>query len=455
MPDPTEMLLNARLGIVTSLSMVAPHPSVPTLTTIKAAGCDISRVRPWNNDPVGGGSSFGDVDRAREAAIGELVERYCGNIVRPDLLSWATFDELAAAGEHAVDPDSLALFSQRQYAASGFPFVPLTRDTPIHWVRGRSLTRDVAAWLPASLVYINWYNTPWGTGDPPTNGTFHPGVATGSTLHNSVASGLQEIIERHATMVWWLNRQPLRAVKAASEIHSVWRNRVSDDQLRAWLIHIDNEFSVPVMAGVVEDTAQSFFTIGFAARATPEEAALKAWAEGVILQEVSRELQSPTSAYSSAIARGRLPDQGLKPWRADRRYLDDYRADFHDVVTLICQSQIYLDPRAAELVRPWVDVPVDRSMLDLPRLKSGSLAAVQAAVQVAGYEIFYADITTPDVAAAGLSVTRTLVPGTIANSPAAFPFLGGRVVQDSAVRLGWQSRPLSEAELTTIPLPHT
>jgi hypothetical protein len=67
---------------------------------------------------------------------------------------------------------------------------------------------------------------------------------------------------------------------------------------------------------------------------------------------------------------------------------------------------------------------------------------------------FYADVTTPDVAAAGLSVTRTLVPGTIANFPAGFPILGRRVAQDSAVRLGWRSEPMAEEDLTAIPLPH-
>jgi thiazole/oxazole-forming peptide maturase SagD family component len=453
--DPTDMLLDARLGIVTGLSTVASHPSVPGLTTIKAAGCDISRVRPWRNDPVGGGSSFGDAGPAKKAAVGELVERYCGNIVCPDLLTRATFNELVTAGEYAVDPDDLVLFSPRQYASPGFPFVPLTRDNSIHWVRGHSLTRDVAAWLPASLVYVNWYTTPWGASESPVNGTFFPGVAAGSTLRDSVASGLREVIERHATMVWWLNRQRLHAVQPTPELKAVWPRGVSDDRLRAWLIHIDNEFSVPVMAGVVEDVEESILTIGFAARATPEEAALKAWAEAVVLQEICRDLQSHNSAYGEAITLGRLPAQGLKPWRADRRYLDDYRADFRDVVTLICQSQLHLDPRAVDIVRPWVDVPADRSMRDLPQLTSGGLTALQAAVHTAGYEVFYADITTPDVAAAGLCVTRTVVPSTVANSPAAFPFLGGRTVQDSAVRLGWRHRPRPEEELTTIPLPHT
>jgi hypothetical protein len=63
----------------------------------------------------------------------------------------------------------------------------------------------------------------------------------------------------------------------------------------------------------------------------------------------------------------------VKPFRADRRYLDDYRADLRDVVDLMCQLQIYLDPRAVECVRPWADVAEGRDIADIPSLPDGSL----------------------------------------------------------------------------------
>jgi ribosomal protein S12 methylthiotransferase accessory factor len=451
--DPAEMLVDERLGIVTQLRTVPRGPQSPaTLATVQAVGSDLSRVRPWRHDPVGGGSNFGDAEAARKAAVGELIERYCGNIVRPELLTEASWEELTARGEHAVDPDSLVLFSPAQYAAPGFPFAPLTRDKRTHWVRGRSLTHDIPAWLPASMVYVNWYNTEYARGAP-TNGAFFAGIAAGPDLPGAINAGLLEVIERHATMAWWLNRHPLPAVAPTADLQAAWAASQPRDQLRGWLINIDNEFSVPVFAGVVEDTAEKILTIGFAARAHPEAAALKAWAEGLILQEISHDLLARDSVFNSVLAKGRLPDQGLKPWRADRRYLEDYRCDFRDVTTLICQPQVHLDPRAVEQVRPWVDVPQGRELAELPRLEPG-LTALQRAVEATGREVFYADVTTPDVAATGLAVTRTLVTGTIGNFPAAFPFLGRRMIQDSAVRLGWRAQPLAEDELTTIPVPH-
>jgi ribosomal protein S12 methylthiotransferase accessory factor len=428
--EPADLLVDERLGIVTGLVAMTFEPPMPAaLTTVQALGCDISRVGPWRNDPVGGGCGFGDFGAARRAAVGELVERYCGNIVRPELLTHASYEDLSAAGEHAVDPQTLVLFSAHQYGSAGFPFHPFGRDLPVHWVRGRSLTRDIPAWLPASLVYVNWYASGYADG-PPVNGASYAGIATGPSLAESVTAGLYESIERHATMVWWLNRQPLPGVRPSPAVLAAWPES-ANGPLRGRLIQLDNEFGVPVLAGVVEDTERDMLTIGFAARHDPAQAALKAWAEALMLQRTSADLAREDNAYTATVAGGRLPEQGLKPWRADRRYLDDYRADFRDVVSLICQTQVHLDPRAAP-----------------------GLPAVRAAVEARGHEIFYADITTPDVAATGLRVTRTLVPGLIGNFPAAFPFLGQGEAAASAVRLGWRSTPLPEAELTTLPIPH-
>lgn len=449
--QPYDRLVDARLGIVTGLRTLPRRADgPPSLVTVHSLGCDIARVTPWCNDPVGGGTANGDATAATRSAIGELVERYCGNIVRGDLLRLSSYHDLVSAGEHAIDPAQLVLFSPTQYAARGFPFAPLTRDRPVHWVRGRSLTRGTPAWLPASLVYVNWYRNNPDAG-PPVNDTSYTGIAAGRDIDEAVSSGLEEVVERHATMVWWLNRQPLHGVVPWSALRALWP---AGPRPRRWLIHLDNEFGVPVMAGVVEDVEERLLTIGFAARADPTDAAAKAWAEALNLQRISQDLVGSGNLYHRVVASGRLPDQGLKPWRADRRYLDDYRPDFRDVVSLICQSQVFLDPRAVERVRPWVDVPVDRTRDDLPRLAARGLDTYRQAVEAAGYEIFFADVTTPDVAATGLRVTRTIVPGLIANSAAAFPYLGRAVAQDSAVRLGWRPAPLAEAELTAIPIPH-
>lgn len=453
MPGPTasaaELLVDRRSGIIRFVTEVKPHASTPAgLIVMTAATSDVSRVRPWRVDPSGGGSSFGDAAAARAAAIGEAVERYCGNIIQPGQVIHASYDDLAARGEGAVDPESLVLFSAAQYQAPGFPFAAIRRDSVIPWYRGRSLTRNRPAWLPASLVYVNWYRAQ-PSPSPATNGTYYPGIAAGRDLEASLLAGLQEVVERHATMLWWLNGHPLPAVRPSPGLFPPRAGNV-----RGWLIYLSNEFDIPALAAVAENTAESLLTVGFAARPDASQAAMKAWGEALILQDLSRDLQDPEGNYRRAIASGRLASGDLKPWRADRKYLDSYRADYRDVVSLVCQCQFHLDWRAQELARPYLETDQELSVTDLPCLAGADLRACQDAVESKGYEIFYADVTTPDVAAAGLVVTRTLVPGLVPNFPAAFPFLGRDAIQQGAVKLGWRSSPLAAEELNTVPLPH-
>jgi ribosomal protein S12 methylthiotransferase accessory factor len=447
-------LIDPRVGVVTRLRRIRHHRSIPRqLVTVHAHVANMRRISPWLTDPVTAGSSFASESEARQAAIGEAVERYAGEIVQPANLRLASWEELTADGELAVDPESLVLFSDRQYATRGFPFVPLTRKLPVQWVRGRYLTANRPAWLPASLVHPNWYTGDY-LRDPPTNNPFYPGLAAGPDLDSAIAAGIQEVIERDATMVWWSNAHRLPTVRPSLPLRAVWHGQPRRSGQRAWLVHLDNEFGVPVMAGMVEHTADRLFTMGFAARPDPELAALKAWAEALTLQDGARDLDSPTGGYRRSVARGDVNGQYVKPFRADRRYLDDYREDLRDVVDLMCQLQIHLDPRALERVRPWVDVDADRGIDDLPRLPDGSLDTYRRVVEDRGYGIYYADVTTSDVAATGLRVVRVLVPGLAPNFASAFPFLGRGRLTRAAVELGWRTAPLAEADINLFPLAH-
>jgi ribosomal protein S12 methylthiotransferase accessory factor len=447
-------LVDRRGGIVTRLVRLDHHASIPRqLITVHAHVGNMRRVSPWFTDPVAAGTSFRSEETARHAAIGEAIERYSGDIVREDLLCYESWEELSARGEDAVDPESLVMFSSAQYAEPGFPFVPLTRDRPIHWTRGWSLSKDRPAWLPSSLVYGNWYAGAYRD-TPRFNNTFHPGLAAGPDLPFAIAAGIQEIIERHATMVWWLNAEPLPSIIPSDALAAIWAGAPTDLGQRPRLIALDNEFGVPVLAGIVENTIDQFLTIGFAARPDPEEAALKAWAEALTLQDGARDLLRPRGGFRQAADRGEIDASHVKPWRADRRYLDSYRSDFRDVVDLMCQLQVYLDPRAIDRVRHLVEPPTAREIGSIPALKEYSVTEYQRVVESRGYEIFYADITTRDVACSGARVVRVLIPGLVPNFAAAFPYLGKGAVLESAVRLGWRGQPLDEKSINVMPLPH-
>lgn len=450
-----ESLVDARTGLVTRLHRFRHHADVPSsLVSVHAYVSKVRRVTHFQVDSATAGTSFESEEEARGAAIGEAVERYSGNVVRPEMLGQGSWRQLVERGDTALDPESLVLFSDRQYSSAGFPFVPFTRDLETYWVRGRSLTRGRAAWLPACMTYANWYTGPYRS-SPPVSNLYFSGIAAGPTLEAAIASALLEAVERHSTMVWWSNAQPLASIRQfPADLAALWAGRPLESGQRTWLISLPNEFGIPVLAGVVEHPGDGLFTAGFAARPDPRRAALKAWAEALTLQDGARNLDRRNGGYRQAISRGDVPGRFLKPWRADRQYLKDYRPDFRDVVDLMCQLQIFLDPAAVAHVRPWVDTPAGMRVEDVPALPDGSLRGIREAIESRGFEIFYADLTTPDVRCTGLRVVRVIVPGLVGNFAAAFPYLGGGRLRRAAVELGWRSEPLAEEDVNLFPLPH-
>lgn len=452
---PISDLVDKETGLVQRTRAVVHHPSIPAaLATAQSDVCNMRRVSRWANNTSCQGSAFGDPEQAAASAVGEAVERYCGNLLDTLPVTFASYSELVARkGVRALDPDSLVLYSDEQYDTPGFPFVRMTHDLPIHWVPGRSLTRDEEVLVPASMVYVNWFTAGY-SGAPVTNFCPFAGIAAGPTMDYAITSALEEIIERHVTMVWWLNGHAFDAVEPTAEMRALWAGVDASFGQRPSIQILDNEFGVPVAAGILHNDVDNLVNVGFASRNTPEAAALKAWTEACTLQEGSRDLLRQDGAHWDAMARGELNSRSFKLWREDRRYLDSYREDMRDCDDLMVQQQVLLDPRAVERVAPVLDRPATRSFADIASLPDRNAASYQAAIEAAGLEVIIVDITSTDVASTGMATVRAIVPGTVGNSPAAFPFLGKGRVQDLAVELGWRESRLDESELNYFPLPH-
>ncbi|WP_322752537.1 YcaO-like family protein [Frankia sp. Cas3] len=110
-------------------------------------------------------------------------------------------------------------------------------------------------------------------------------------------------------------------------------------------IEFPNEFGMIVIGALVFDETSGYLSMGAACRTIAEPALRKALAEAFQLQMFVGDLDDPDGAYMRA---ARRPDSPLKPWRADRCYLDDCRDDLADVVEYCTHLQLFLDPRMQE-----------------------------------------------------------------------------------------------------------
>ncbi|WP_436535813.1 YcaO-like family protein [Actinoplanes sp. HUAS TT8] len=415
-------LIDPRLGLITAVRRQPRQPGVPPgWVGYGAHVAATDRYAAYTADRYGFGASLGDPDRAWRAAVGEAVERYCGNIV-PDGLPISSYREL---GEPAVDPATLALYSPQQYATAGFPFVPFDHDLRVAWVRGTDLQTGGDVLVPASLAYLNYYTGPRRT-EPPTNALSYAGIATGTDRSHAERFALEEIFERDATTLWWAGEEPAPLVTDAGDLIA----RLDDPDAADRTVRIrsiPSAFGVPVVTAFLTDHREQVIAFGSACRADPREAATKALVEAIGLYAVTRKLLDPDSDVWHAVREGVLAGHVFRPYRADRSYRDAFRPDLRDLVDLPAIAQLYLDPRMQ-------GEPLDRLRAEHPATTFDRIAAVPAdrarevylsRLAAAGLRAVSVDLTTRDVAAAGLRVVRVLVPGLYGNSPPAFPLLGG------------------------------
>ncbi|MBW5480325.1 YcaO-like family protein [Streptomyces bambusae] len=430
--------------------LTGPAGTPPALHLAVSDLPDPGPDRPWQADRQAFGTSWAGPEQARRSAEGEAVERLCNSVPpAPQRIRYATHEELTRRGIPALDPRRLVLYSPRQYARPGFPFRPFLRDSPAHWIEGRFADRDEPVHVPAFLVYTAWRRMPHARPEPLYAFPALGGTAAGPTPGHALRAGLAEVVERDAAAVWWAHARPLPALEPTPYLRGLTGGASREFDIR--LMYVENEFGAPVLAAGVRSRAEGWLTYGFAVRPDPVEAAAKALAEAYTLHLTCRTLDNPAATVRTP---GR--PSPLKPWRADRRYLDSYRGDASDVVEQLCQQQLYLDRRAADRVAPWAwDLPPGR-WSDVPRIDAGDAGdTLLDRVRAQGYEVITVDITTPEATAAGMHAARTIVPGTAGAAPAAYPALGAGRLQQAGTRLGWTSSPLPETALNTFPMPHS
>jgi ribosomal protein S12 methylthiotransferase accessory factor len=112
---------------------------------------------------------------------------------------------LAALGEAAIDPRTLPLGSDSEYARLT-RYGPFDPDTQIDWVRGVSLTTGRVRYVPACAVYLP-YRFP--RGHKPWYDTISNGLAAGRDAAHAALGGLLELVERDAAVIFWSNRLTL------------------------------------------------------------------------------------------------------------------------------------------------------------------------------------------------------------------------------------------------------
>ncbi|WP_116246828.1 YcaO-like family protein [Nocardiopsis sp. FIRDI 009] len=452
-PLPVEALVDPECGIIRSVRAV-PHPTgaPASYLGLTAAVADARQLGEWPADRVSLGTSFDDVEQARIAAIAEGIERYCGNWLPADLadddLRTGSRAELLAAGRSPIDLGDLPLFAPWQYTRPGFPYQPLTEDTPTLWARCDDLD-GAEVWMPASLVYLNWRQSRFRH-LPRVHHLNYAGIATGQGVDDARDRGVLEIIERDALELWWHLDGPTFGIDPVSV------PGLADDlrgsSLEVSLVAMPSEFA-PTVAALVHDGERGLYAAGFSASLDPVRAARKAVLEAVHTWVYTQGCTTSDGWVFRAVEQGLMARGLYLDFRADATYLDAAGAQCEHVVDLGAHVQLWLDPRvhgeARRFTAPALGI---RPITDVPAV---SMDDVYQRLAAHGHRVLTRDLTTSDVRRTPLRVVRSFVTGLVPNAPAAFAYLGMSRFEHAALDRGWRtSWGGGPTDVTLIPPPH-
>ncbi|WP_166027459.1 YcaO-like family protein [Streptomyces chilikensis] len=454
---PLEALVDPVCGIVRKVKPVEhPAGAPPRYTALTAEISDARRLGLWPADRVSLGTTFGDPEAARIAAIAEGVERYCGNRLpppgHPHAPSRATAAQLAEKGLRSYGPADLPAYAPWQYSRPKFPYRPLTDDTPALWTRGLErlpggTTAEV--WAPVALTHLNWRQGELRS-LPRTHHLNYAGIATGQGFDDAVERGLLEIVERDALELWWHLDGPVRGIDPDS-VPGLAED-LAGSALEVHLVEMPSEFA-PCVAALVHDHRLGLYAAGFACKYDPAEAARKAVLEAVHTWVFTQGLTDPDGWVFQAVDAGLLARGLYLDHRADSRYLDDCGEQFEHVRDLGAHVQVWLDPRMASEARRFTEPALGTVPVDAVRPTDRD--RLERTLHERGHRIMTFDLTTEDVAETPLRVARVLVSGLLPNAPAAFGYFGCPRLAEAAVARGWRTGPPAAPEdFTLAPPPH-
>lgn len=382
-------LVDHRVGIIQYVSENPKEPGAPDFFRFVARASDTLAFCPQANFDVSSAAS-GTREMALAKTIGEAVERYCAAVYERSELPLAS---AAEAGFPCVGPEEWALFAPHQFGEPGFIFRPWTPETPVRWVEGRDLATGEAVWVPACFVYVP-YTFSREEGELPIAQPISTGLACHCSFEEAAAGGLCEVIERDAFTITWQARMARARVRLASlgpENRDLVR-RLEAAGYRVDVMDATADSGVPAILASLRGTSPSALPVVFAASAAldPEEAVRKA------LEELAH-----TERYMWQI-RNTVPEVAFQPGH-------------RNVVDQVSHLRFWMDPARLELAA-WVwSSEKEIDFADLPSPATGSpgrdLGVLVERIGATGHRALAVDVTTPDVAAAGLSVLSTLVPG--------------------------------------------
>jgi ribosomal protein S12 methylthiotransferase accessory factor len=385
-----------------------------------------------------------DFETSQVAAIAEALERFGG--VRPGAKRTVVRGSFSQLSDKALDPTTLGLPSEEQYAHPRSPYVRYSPDLVLNWVWAYSFALQEPILVPELHAY---YRLSRRGPDPPYAYEISNGCAIGTCLEEAILHGLLEVAERDAFLMTWYARLPAPRIEYGSAHDSSLGlmaerlERMTGYRVRAFNTTLEQ--GVPSFWVMAVDEQERKDTARFLCAAgsglDPEKALANA------IQELGPMVQV-------------LPTRYLQERERALRMLedDDLVVQMEDHSLLYCLPEawprlsfLYDSDRSQTFEEAFPDFYAQPGTMDLAE----DLNRVVGRYLESDLDVIVVDQTTQEHEAGGLRCVKVLVPGT---QTMTFGNLGRRTqgirrLHSLPVKLGYRSLPLTEAELNLQPHP--
>ena len=362
---------------------------------------------------IGGGGI--SLEEATVKSMGETIERH-GQLISgtPRHLEglncqFASYDEMAAAGNSLVSAEKLSFFSDDQYKRDGFPFRKFTLDSPMSWCPILSLRSGKAMWVPAQMLFVG-YLARSNDGEPRINSAVTTGTAVHRTMVKARINALLELTQLDSAMGHWYSDSKAPVISLDSRtaaMERVLKNCLPSEHDTPKFFWLKNPtLKGHTVACVIENKKPSVPRIGVGLGADPRliEAMYKAFLEAVGVVNLARYVTLGERFSGEGTARGP-------------------KDDFYDLEGNVVY---YATAEDDTFIKDKFDSsdPVEAS--DLPSDLAGSPDELAEELEQSfcegGKELCFMDLSSSEARAVGLCIARYWSPDTISLSlPGAAP----------------------------------
>lgn len=379
-PEGMRVFADPRGGVVRQIFIFEGNgidaPAVPNCCSVKIAPFQDERL---SNPGFGGEGKGATREDAVLSAIGEGVERYAASLWHPSALTYASFDELDG---RAFDPRWLVLYDDAQYNRRDFAYARFDAQRRMHWTTGQWLDTGEEVKLPALATYLSFS----AEASEQFGQTTSNGLAAGASFDEAALRALYELIERDAFMLSWLARRPGLRInpKGSDELIARALREIEGLGAHVELFSLDVGTGHPTVVCLGLGNGQSWpgATIGLGTHADVDVALRKAVFEhghyGPYMRRLMREGQHNAVRNHSDVRR--TLDHGL----------------------------YYVHPKHVAALKSFRDAGPAVSLDELRSRyrQKATLSACVSGLLDAGIRVAAADVTSSDVAIAGIRVVR-------------------------------------------------